>query len=35
MIINVRLGVELIDPIYASILPKYMDLPHFAGLIGG
>ena len=35
VIVNVRLGADLIDPYYASLIKKYMRLPSFAGMVGG
>lgn len=35
VIINVRLGVDIIEPLYAQSLKRYVQLPQFAGFIGG
>ncbi|TNV79255.1 hypothetical protein FGO68_gene13656 [Halteria grandinella] len=35
VIINLRLGAELIQPEYAKVLTRYIKLPWFTGFIGG
>eukprot|EP00347_Sterkiella_histriomuscorum_P012007 403370248 len=35
VIVNVRLGLQKIDPIYHQIIVKYMQMPQFVGLVGG